>query len=116
MTSTVLWALHVRGPDNVLAMPDYETAVAFADWLTAVDRGNMADELCPLFAALPCEWPWSAERHAADIAHRVTAPAHQRDYPIDVPRATSLVELTEVARKHPLCKFGARVKAEGGAS
>ena len=114
--SNILWALYVRGPDDVVAMPDYKTAVAFSDWFTAVDRANIADEMAPVFAAIPMQWPWSADEHADEIAQRTAAPPSQREYPLDVPRA-SLPMLTEIARKHPpLCRFfseAARVRQEG---
>ena len=110
IASEALWALHVRGPDDTLAMPDYATAVAFADWLTAVDRGNIDEEDCPIFAAVPALWHRDAASHAADIKQRVEAPWAQREYPIDVPRAGSIFELTEIAREHPLCKLGKRAR------
>ena len=93
----VAWCLHVRGPDDIVAMPSYQAALDLADWFTAVDRANIGDDMAPLFAAVPCLWPGSAEGHAADLAR-------DNGYPKNyVALADNLVALTEIARKHPLC-------------
>lgn len=109
-----LWCCYVRGPDDLVPTPDYESAVALADWFTAVDRGNIADEMCPLFSAIPMLWTYGAEEHAAWLARRAT---QETDYPIDmkIPRG-SIFDLTAIARKHPLCKLGRRAESAVSAS
>lgn len=67
----ILWCCHVRGPDDVHAAPDYETALAwsdrFNDWISARPKR----EHDPIMRAAPAIYPWSAEDHAAAL--QVTA-------------------------------------------
>jgi len=72
--SNILWCCHVRGPDNVLAAPDYETALKWADLTNALNwRGPRGKNRPPasyadcLLKAVPAVWPWSAEEHAASM-------------------------------------------------
>jgi hypothetical protein len=60
-----LWALHVTGPDELIAEPDERRAridKATCDRLDSV-RGP-AD---PVLAAQIVEWPYSPEAHAAQL-------------------------------------------------
>lgn len=75
---SILWCCHVRGPDDVYAAPDYETALAWSDILNEMNwrcekypkpgafenPRNYAD--C-LVKAVPAPWPHSAEAHARDM-------------------------------------------------
>jgi hypothetical protein len=78
----ILWCCHVRGPDDVHAAPDYETALKWSDSLTVRDR-EMVDAgecvpLLPFLNAVLAVWPHSAESHASDIPKSIeyfTAPA-----------------------------------------
>jgi hypothetical protein len=63
LTAPVLWCCHIRGPDEVHAAPDYETALAWADRFNA-EHGPKARELDVLCAAAPALYPWGAENHA----------------------------------------------------
>lgn len=68
----MLWCCHVRGPDEVHAAPDYETALRWADMVNAIDErmmrtGALAGSACPLMRAVPAPWPWSPEAHAEDM-------------------------------------------------
>jgi hypothetical protein len=71
----ILWCCHVRGPDDVYAAPDYETALMWSDvlnetnWkassgLSVEDPKSFED--C-LIKAVPAPWPHSAEAHAEDL-------------------------------------------------
>lgn len=67
-TGEVLWSMHVRGPDDVWAAPDYDTALEWADMVNY--------ELAPRFPdillrATPMLWPWGAERHAESLPRSV---------------------------------------------
>lgn len=72
MSDEILWCVHVIGPDDVLAMTNYEAALFHADDLNAAmyarRGGKPRHEYDPVIIAHPMEWPWSAERHAADMA------------------------------------------------
>ena len=100
-SDALLWCLHVRGPDDIVPVRSYREARALADWFTAVDRGNMADERCPLFAAVPAIWPWSAERHAASLVSRKSHSMYRHNAPCG-----DIVSLTKIALDHPLCTIG----------
>lgn len=75
MTTPFLWCCHVRGPDDVYAAPDYETALLWSDVLNETNwrkssKLNIPDptsyEDC-LVKAVPAPWPHSAESHAKDL-------------------------------------------------
>lgn len=57
--SDILWCCHIRGPDDVHAAPDYETALKWADMV------NAYGDCLP--GAVPAIWPWSDEAHAEDL-------------------------------------------------
>ncbi|MGB7022334.1 MAG: hypothetical protein WBD73_00915 [Candidatus Acidiferrales bacterium] len=64
----ILWCCHVRGPDDVHASPDYETALAWSDLIN--DRfgpHTRTDENYPITRAAPAIWPWSPEAHAESL-------------------------------------------------
>jgi hypothetical protein len=63
-----LWCCHVRGPDDVLAAPDYATALAWSDQLLEIDRDvDHSDADRPFLSAVPAPWPYSEADHAANI-------------------------------------------------
>ena len=67
--SDILWCCHVRGPDDVHAAPDYDTALRWADITNALNwRGHTPESYddC-LLKAVPAIWPWSAEAHAENL-------------------------------------------------
>lgn len=70
----ILWCCHVRGPDDVHAAPDYETALKWADMTNAVNWRGLKGTIKPpasyddcLLKAVPAIWPWSPEAHAKDM-------------------------------------------------
>lgn len=69
-----LWCMHVVGPDDVHAAPDFWMALAWATEINAalgkraVVENWAADEHMPHTYAVPARWPWSAELHAEDLA------------------------------------------------
>ena len=74
--SDILWCCHVRGPDEVHAAPDYETALVWSDILNALNweapRAKAASQSPASFQdclikAVPAIWPHSAESHAEDL-------------------------------------------------
>lgn len=76
--SAFLWCCHVRGPDDVYAAPDYETALAWSDILNEMNWRsgaypkplgfqNPASYADCLVKATPAPWPYSAEAHAEDL-------------------------------------------------
>lgn len=71
----VLWCVHVLGPDELHAMPDYATAEKnVADLIAALYTPRTAglDVLClPIVAP----WPWTAEAHREELKKRAWEPA-----------------------------------------
>lgn len=71
----ILWCCHIRGPDDVHAAPDYDTALAWCDIVHSTNwrfrRGNKP--ILPtswddcLVKAAPAIWPHSPESHAEDL-------------------------------------------------
>lgn len=78
MTETTMWAVHVQGPDDVMAAPDKEVADAVCVVLNAQFKRH-AKPGDPLLHAAVIEWPygyeaWSAEK---DQLRFEVAPAAQ---------------------------------------
>jgi hypothetical protein len=72
----ILWCCHVRGPDDIYAAPDYETALKWSDMINATNwraenpSVRIKDPTCfedCLVKAVPALWPYSAEEHAKDL-------------------------------------------------
>lgn len=67
-----LWAIHVEGPDDIVAMPDRATAEAKAAEVNAIAEmlrnRPTASELDPHLSAAVIEWPGTAVEHTADLA------------------------------------------------
>ncbi|OAH39874.1 hypothetical protein AX289_32135 [Methylorubrum populi] len=83
MTGT-LWCMHISGPDDVHAAPDFWTALSWAAELNAavaaraIKQGWAGDDNWPLAQATVQRWPWSAERHADSLATELAARASQK--------------------------------------
>lgn len=75
----ILWCCHVRGPDDVHAAPDYETALKWADIVNEIDYRFLREgtfgtsALVPMMCAVPAPWPWSAEAHAEGLPKSIDA-------------------------------------------
>ena len=69
---TALWCVNVQGPDDIVAMPDYVSAIKVANkfnefWLRMKqERGQTIHD--PRMWATPIEWPGSAQSHAENLA------------------------------------------------
>ena len=88
-----LWCVHIAGPDELHAAPDYWTALGWAADLNAfmVKRAAAeqwaADENWPRVQAIVQPWPWTSEQHAESLkrelderaAHRARYAANSRD-------------------------------------
>ncbi|MHC1549419.1 LexA family protein [Phyllobacterium sp. K27] len=71
MTDTTLWAVNIHGPDDLIAVPDYVTAIKIAMpfnywWLKRVQADY--HEYDPRMWAVPVEWPHSPDSHAEALA------------------------------------------------
>lgn len=76
----ILWCCHVRGPDEVYAAPDYETALAWADTTNTFNWRGRGGKIEPpesweecIIKAVPAPWPWSAESHAENLPESMKA-------------------------------------------
>lgn len=65
-SAKILWCVHVIGPDDLHAAPDFEAAVRMAAELS----GALAPHLSTDISCLPvvAVWPWSAKAHAESLA------------------------------------------------
>lgn len=74
-----LWCMHIAGPDDVHAAPDFWTAVAWSAELNAVlAKKALAekwgdDEDMPPTQASAQPWPWSADLHAKSLAEELAS-------------------------------------------
>ena len=72
MANRMLWCVHVYGPDSLVAQPDFETAVARAkeqqDYIDSWYNDREVTEHDPIVFCWAEPWPWSEDRHAADLA------------------------------------------------
>lgn len=57
----ILWMMHVRGPDDIYPAPDYETAVAWCDYVNDVLAKAVPEVVTK---AVPAIWTGSPESHA----------------------------------------------------
>ncbi|MGU3387218.1 hypothetical protein ACLBYG_22100 [Methylobacterium sp. D53M] len=68
---TQLWCMHISGPDDLHAAPDYWTALAWCAELNAVVAARAlkenwaADDNYPLMQATVRPWMWSRQQHAS---------------------------------------------------
>lgn len=63
-----LWAIHVVGPDDVIAAPSFEEAEDAAKRFNQIVRGEMRRDgiICQ---AEVIDWPHGAESHAHSLRH-----------------------------------------------
>lgn len=82
----ILWCCHVRGPDDVHAAPDYETALKWSDYMNdTFGPHTRTDENFPIIRAAPAIWPWSAEAHAENLPKSIRGFTRRCDLPQDDP-------------------------------
>ncbi len=76
-----LWCLHVTGMDDVHPAPNRATAQLWATQFTVDQqrRHPSPHPYDPVMNFTVAEWPWSAERHTAGLAHSV----EQNTWPVD---------------------------------
>lgn len=60
----ILWMMHVRGPDDIYPAPDYDTAVAWCDYVNDVLAKRLPDVM---MKAVPAVYPRTREEHAAGL-------------------------------------------------
>lgn len=97
-TTDILWAVHVRGPDEIWAMPDYDTAVKHCDWLACDPKMLPKDKLSPFISGVPCIWPGTPEEHAAEIAEKHGTDDMRRRINATLERLAPFIERTMPAR------------------
>lgn len=90
----ILWCCHVRGPDDVHAAPDYETALAWADYTNALNWraiGGRTEAVATyediILRAVPAPWPWSPEEHAEELPKSIAGFVVPKEPPPDAPEA-----------------------------
>jgi hypothetical protein len=70
--ATELWAIHVHGPDSIIAMASKEDAEReAAEVNVAYETFKNRPDASPLDARWHAEvvpWPWSAEEHAETLS------------------------------------------------
>lgn len=71
-TKTVpLWAVNIQGPDDLIAVPDYVTAITvahkFNEWWLGLVKQKGQHEHDPYVWAVPIVWRWDATAHADSI-------------------------------------------------
>lgn len=73
MANSWLWCVHIIGPEDVHAAPDFDTA---EQWATRQNRlmreyttaaGMDDDPYWPEVRAVVALWPWDAASHAKDL-------------------------------------------------
>jgi hypothetical protein len=74
-TAPTLWALHVQGPDDIVAEPDRGSAERNAaqlnDWYESVTKRDDYDpEMFPRVHAEVIEWPFSPQAHVDALAEQ----------------------------------------------
>jgi hypothetical protein len=66
--SPILWAVHSIGPNEIWAMPDYDTAVKNAWALSRDPRLERDHPYKPEVFVVPILWPGTADEHADNLA------------------------------------------------
>ena len=79
-----LWCMHVRGPDDVVAVESYQEAVNYSDHLNRFLAKQPKLEYDPHISAIPALWDGPAETHAKDLERRKQK---GHDYPWPSPPA-----------------------------
>lgn len=62
---STLWAVHVEGPDDIVACEDHEAALKMADGLEGYFKNQ--DPSLPAVVPVVIEWPWDRVSHALAI-------------------------------------------------
>jgi hypothetical protein len=70
--TAVLWCVNIHGPDDVIAKPDYLSAVKAANafnawWLGYRMQKPLHEQFDARMWAVPTEWPYDAASHAASL-------------------------------------------------
>jgi len=68
-----LWAVHVEGPDDVLAAASEAAAIAEAEEINAYFARRAAEDPSPYDPTMSAKvigWPFSPERHAKSLAEQ----------------------------------------------
>jgi hypothetical protein len=65
-----LWAVHVQGSDDILAMPSRDEAQVFVELLDKLDAEKAGREHMPKYSAVICEWPFAREEHAVALVEQ----------------------------------------------
>jgi hypothetical protein len=63
-----LWMMHVRGPDDIYPAPDYETALAWCDYVNTKLAPVAPDVLA---SAVPALWTGTADAHAEGLPEAI---------------------------------------------
>lgn len=103
----ILWGVHVIGPDDVYAMPDYQTAVLEADTLNECMISEM-EKSGIAAVAVPCLWVFGSERHALSLKNQLAEAVK-----VDLIAAGKGHEIKEVAEKIATCEGCSKVIREG---
>lgn len=74
MPDTHLWAVGIQGPDDLIPVADYPTAMRLANsfnnwWQAHIERRGGLHEFDPHMWAAPVIYTGSAEQHADDVAN-----------------------------------------------
>jgi hypothetical protein len=69
----ILWAIHVQGPDDVIAVADRDEAQQHADGINRRYAEHTRDPefdpgVYPRIRAVVIEWPYDRAAHAEDLA------------------------------------------------
>jgi hypothetical protein len=64
----ILWMMHVRGPDDIYPAPDYETAVAWCDYVNDVLAKAVPEVMTK---AVPAIWTGTPESHADGLPEAI---------------------------------------------
>lgn len=65
--STTLWAIHIEGPDDIIAAPSMEAAEREAALLSQQFASIPKSENAPAVRAVVTVWPYLAEGHAQSL-------------------------------------------------
>ena len=64
----ILWMMHVRGPDDIYPAPDYETVVAWCDYVNDVLAKAVPEVMTK---AVPAIWTGTPESHADGLPEAI---------------------------------------------
>lgn len=96
-----LWCLHTIGPDDINAAPDFDTAVAWAEYHNrqteayTIMRGMQNDPNWPFVRSVVAIWPGMPEAHAESLPDSIA----QCSPPVSATPAPDSEKLREAARR-----------------